>query len=242
MIVGSQKTPVIRMFNVSKRYGKMEALRSLSLDIHENEFIFVTGPSGAGKSTMIKLLYGGEMASSGAIIVNGINLARMSRKQLPALRRRLGVIFQDFKLIPTKTVYQNVALVLEVGGLKSKEIRPWVMEVLEYVGIDDRADELPPVLSGGEKQRVAVARAMVGVPKIVLADEPTGSLDPDSAGRILSLLKAVHRSGATVIIATHDQQMINHHTGRVIRLENGRMAAPEMPQAAENPKHPEEQE
>ena len=242
MIFGSQKAPVIRMSNVSKRYGKMEALRRLSLDVYENEFIFVSGPSGAGKSTMIKLLYGGEMASSGAIIVDGMNLARMSRKQLPALRRRLGVIFQDFKLIPTKTVYQNVALVLEVGGLKPKEIRPWVMEALEYVGIGDRADELPPVLSGGEKQRVAVARAMVGAPKIVLADEPTGSLDPDSAARIFSLLKAVHRSGATVIIATHDQQMINHHNGRMIRLEKGRIAVPEIPEAAENLNRPEEQE
>jgi cell division transport system ATP-binding protein len=233
MIPGPQEAPVIRLFNVSKQYGKMEALRSLSLDVHANEFIFVTGPSSAGKSTMIKLLYGGETASSGAIIVDGMNLARMSRKQIPALRRKLGVIFQDFKLIPTKTVYHNVALVLEIAGLKSKEIYPLVMEVLEYVGIGDRADELPPVLSGGEKQRVAVARAMVGAPKIVLADEPTGSLDPDSAARIFTLLEAVHRSGATVIIATHDQQMINNHNGRVIRLEKGRIAEPAVPEAPE---------
>lgn len=211
------------MFNVSKQYGKMEALSNLSLDVFRNDFIFVTGPSGAGKSTMIKLLYHGETTSSGYILVDGMNLARLSGKQIPMLRRKFGVIFQDFKLIATKTVFQNVALVLEVAGLKPKEIYPLVMEVLEYVGIGDRADEFPPVLSGGEKQRVAVARAIVGVPKIVLADEPTGSLDPDSAAHIFRLLQAVHRSGATVIIATHDQQLISNHNGRVVRLEKGRM-------------------
>jgi len=215
------------MFNVTKRYGKMEALRNLTLDVRKNEFIFVTGPSGAGKSTMIKLLYHGETASSGAILVDGMNLGRISRKQVPRLRRKFGVIFQDFKLISTKTVFQNVALVLEVGGLKPKEIYPRVMEVLAYVGIDDRAEEFPPVLSGGEKQRVAVARAMVRAPEIVLADEPTGSLDPDSAAHIFRLLQAVHRSGATVIIATHDQQMIQNHNGRVVRLEKGRMTGPD---------------
>ena len=218
---------IIRMFNVTKRYGKMEALRNLTLDVRKNEFIFVTGPSGAGKSTMIKLLYHGETASSGAILVDGMNLGRISRKQVPRLRRKFGVIFQDFKLISTKTVFQNVALVLEVGGLKPKEIYPRVMEVLAYVGIDDRAEEFPPVLSGGEKQRVAVARAMVRAPEIVLADEPTGSLDPDSAAHIFRLLQAVHRSGSTVIIATHDQQMIQNHNGRVVRLEKGRMAGPD---------------
>jgi cell division transport system ATP-binding protein len=226
MIAMPEEKFIIRLFNVSKQYGKKEALKDLSLNIAENEFVFVTGPSGAGKSTMIKLLYRGEAVTSGDIIVNGQNLARMSRKQIPALRRRLGVIFQDFKLIPTRTVYHNVSLVLEVAGLKPAEIRPLVMEVLEYVGIDDRADELPPVLSGGEKQRVAVARAMVGAPRIVLADEPTGSLDPDSAARIFSLLEAVHRSGATVIVATHDQEMIRRHAVRVIRLENGRLVMP----------------
>jgi cell division transport system ATP-binding protein len=223
MHAGLRKNIIIRMFNVSKRYGKMEALSNLSLEVRKNEFIFVTGPSGAGKSTLIKLLYMGETASSGAILVDGMNLARISKKQIPMLRRQIGVIFQDFKLIPTKTVFQNVALVLAVAGLKPKEIYPRVMDVLERVGIDDRAEEFPPVLSGGEKQRVAVARAMVGEPKIVLADEPTGSLDSDSAAHIFQLLRAVHEAGATVIIATHDQQMINNHDGRVVRLVKGRM-------------------
>ena len=218
-----EKNTIIRMFNVCKRYGKMEALSNLSLEVRKNEFIFVTGPSGAGKSTMIKLLYMGEKASSGAILVDGMNLSRISRKQNPTLRRKFGVVFQDFKLIPTKTVFQNISLVLEVAGFMPKEIHPLVMEVLERVGIQDRSEEFPPVLSGGEKQRVAIARAMVGTPKIVLADEPTGSLDPESAAHVFRLLRSVHARGATVIIATHDQQMINEHNGRVVRLEKGQM-------------------
>ena len=224
MDTGLEKDIIIRMLHVSKRYEKMEALSNLSLVIRKNEFVFVTGPSGAGKSTMIKLLYMGETVSSGAILVDGMNLSRIPKKQIPLLRRKFGVVFQDFKLIPTKTVFQNVSLVLEVAGLKSKEIHPRVSDVLERVGIDGRAEEFPPVLSGGEKQRVAIARAMVGTPKIVLADEPTGSLDPDSAAQIFQLLQSVHERGATVIIATHDQQMINNHNGRVIRLVKGRMA------------------
>jgi len=219
-----EKNTIIRMFNVSKQYGKMEALSNLSLEVRKNEFVFVTGPSGAGKSTMIKLLYKGETASSCAILVDGMNLSRLSRKQIPMLRRKFGVVFQDFKLIPTKTIFQNVSLVLEVAGFKPKEIHPLVMDVLERVGIADRFEEFPPVLSGGEKQRVAIARAMVGTPKIVLADEPTGSLDPDSAAHIFRLLRSVHARGATVIIATHDQQMLNNHNGRVVRLEKGRMS------------------
>lgn len=214
---------IIRMFSVSKRYGDKDALRNLTLDIRKNDFLFVTGPSGAGKSTMIKLLYMGETVSAGAILVDGVNLSRVSQKQIPQLRRKLGVIFQDFKLISTKTVFQNVALVLEVAGVNGRDTQHRVTEVLERVGIDDRAGEFPPVLSGGEQQRVAVARAMVGEPKIILADEPTGSLDPESADQIFGLLQSAHKSGATVIIATHDQQMINNHNGKVIRLVNGRM-------------------
>ncbi len=218
-----EKNTIIRMFNVSKHYGKMEALSSLSLEVRKNEFVFVTGPSGAGKSTLIKLLYMGETASSGYILVDGMNLSRISRRQVPMLRRKFGVVFQDFKLIPTKTVFQNVSLVYEVAGYNPKEIAPLVMDALERVGIEDRSEEFPPVLSGGEKQRVAVARAMVGTPKIILADEPTGSLDPESAAHVFRLLRSVHARGATVIIATHDQQMINNHDGRVVRLVKGRM-------------------
>jgi cell division transport system ATP-binding protein len=223
MYPSQEKKTIIHMFNVSKQYGEIEALSNLSLEVRKNEFVFVTGPSGAGKSTMIKLLYMGETVSTGNILVDGMNLSRISRKQIPMLRRKFGIVFQDFKLISTKTVFQNVSLVLEVAGFKPKDIQPLVMDVLERVGIQDRSEDFPPVLSGGEKQRVAIARAMVGTPKIVIADEPTGSLDPESAAHIFRLLRSVHARGATVIIATHDQQMISRHNGRVVRLVKGRM-------------------
>ncbi len=223
MDVLTNRKKVIQMFRVSKRYGTKEALADLTLDVYANDFLFVTGPSGAGKSTLIKLLYLGEAVSNGSILVDGMNLARISRSQVPHLRRKFGVIFQDFKLIPRKTVFDNVSLVLEVAGMNPRDLQDRVMAALEQVGIADRFNEFPPVLSGGEQQRVAVARAIVGEPKIILADEPTGSLDPDSADQIFGLLDAAHKLGATLIIATHDQQMINHHRGRTIRLENGRM-------------------
>ena len=213
----------IRMFRVGKHFGDISALKDISLTIQENDFVFVTGASGAGKSTLIKLLYMGETATEGAIIVDGVNLSRIPRRQVPQLRRKFGVIFQDFKLIPTRTVFDNVALVLEVARIRPDEIKDRVYEVLERAGIADRAKTFPPVLSGGEQQRVAVARAMVGEPKFILADEPTGSLDPDSAGRIFGLLEDAHDLGATVIIATHDSELINAHSGPVIRLENGQM-------------------
>ncbi len=216
---------IIRMFRVTKRFGKKEALVDITLDVYENDFLFITGPSGAGKSTMIKLLYMGESLSDGSIIIDGLNFARITRKQIPLIRRRLGIVFQDFQLIPTRTVFRNVSLVLEVAGVKPREITERVKNALERVGIADRANELPPVLSGGEQQRVAVARAIVGNPKIIIADEPTGSLDPESAKHIFGLLKSAHDQGATVIIATHDREMIENHTGRRIRLENGRMVA-----------------
>jgi cell division transport system ATP-binding protein len=219
------KEMIIRMFRVTKRFGKKEALIDLTLDVFENDFLFVTGPSGAGKSTMIKLLYMGESLSDGSIIIDGINFARITRTQIPQIRRRFGIVFQDFQLIPTRTVFRNVSLVLEVAGMKPREIGDRVYKALERVGIADRADEFPPVLSGGEQQRVAVARAIVGNPKIIIADEPTGSLDPVSANHIFGLLKSAHEKGATVIIATHDREMIENHKGRLVRLENGRMVA-----------------
>ncbi len=214
---------MIRLFRVSKIYGKKSALVDVSLDVTANDFVFVTGPSGAGKSTLIRLLYMGETLSSGAILIDGVNLARITRKQAPLLRRKFGIIFQNFKLIPTRTVFDNVALVLEVAGVKPREIETRVTDVLEQVGIADRCGEYPPVLSGGEQQRVAVARAIVGNPKIIVADEPTGSLDPDSAARIFNLLQSAHHKGAAVIIATHDREMIASHSGRVVRLEDGHL-------------------
>ncbi len=222
-LMPAEKAAAIRIIRVSKQYGEISALKEVSLSVDENDFVFVTGPSGAGKSTLMKLLYKGETYTDGAVLVDGVNLARVSRKQLPRLRRKFGVIFQDFKLIASRTVFENVALVLEVARSRPDEIRERVLAVLEIVGMAERADEFPPGLSGGEKQRVAVARAMVGEPRFILADEPTGSLDPESASHILVLLQMAHYNGATIIIATHDNSLIHAYPGRVLRLDHGRM-------------------
>jgi cell division transport system ATP-binding protein len=221
-----KKTPIVRMFHVHKRYGPKHALADLSLDIDFNEWVFVTGASGAGKSTLLKLMYRGESVSEGQILVDGANLLRVSSRQVPFLRRKFGVIFQDFKLIPTKNVYENVALVLEVAGEKPAMVRKKVHNVLRNAGMEDKMAMFPPSLSGGEQQRVAVARAIVGDPKIILADEPTGSLDSKSAGIIMDLLKGFHARGATIIIATHDRELIETTTHRIIHLDNGRVVEP----------------
>lgn len=213
------------MFHVHQNYGNKKALVDITLDIEKNEFIFISGPSGAGKTTLLKLLYLGEPASEGQILVDGINLSRIPRKRIPFLRRKFGIIFQDYKLIPTKTVYDNVGLVLEAAGKKRRYIQKKVRSVLRQVGMEDRASSLPPSLSGGEQQRVAVARAIVGNPKIILADEPTGNLDDASADIIQKLLKGVHIHGATVIMATHSKELIRKTGGRVLYLKHGRLEA-----------------
>ena len=216
---------LIRLFHVYKRYGAKNALFDISLDIFKNEFLFLTGPSGAGKSTLLKLLYLGESLSEGQILIDRMNLARVSRKRAPELRRKLGIIFQDYKLIPTKTVYENVSLVLEARGMSHKFIQKKVHRVLRTVGMEKRKKSFPPGLSGGEQQKVAVARAVVGEPKIILADEPTGSLDADSAGTIFDLLTNIHARGATVLVATHDAELIRSAKGRVIQLKEGKVVA-----------------
>jgi cell division transport system ATP-binding protein len=215
------KSSIIRMFHVSKSYGAKSALSDITLDISKNEFLFINGPSGAGKTTLLKLLYLGQTVTEGQILVDGMNLARIPRKRIPYLRRKYGIIFQDYKLIPTKTVLDNIALVLEAVGQKRRLILKKVKSVLRTVGMEDKLDALPPSLSGGEQQRVAVARAVIGEPKIILADEPTGNLDSDSANIIFELLKRFHTRGATVIIATHDKELIRKTGGRVIQLKQG---------------------
>ena len=195
----------------------------ITLDILKNEFVLVTGPSGAGKTTLLKLLYLGEPASEGQILVDGMNLSRIPRKRVPILRRKFGIIFQDYKLIPQKSVYENVALVLEAAGKKKRLIQKKVRSVLRTVNMEDKIDALPLSLSGGEQQRVAVARAVVGDPKIILADEPTGSLDEDSAKDIINLLKGFHTRGGTVIVATHDKDLIRKTRGRLVRLGMGQL-------------------
>ncbi len=219
----NDENAIIRMFHVCKRYGAQNALADITLDINKNEFVFVNGPSGAGKSTLLKLLYLGEFLTEGQILIDGMNLSRVSRKRIPELRRTFGIIFQDYKLIPQKTVFENIAIVLEISGKKNKYIQKKVNSVLRTVGMESKVNAYPPTLSGGEQQRIAVARAIVGEPKIILADEPTGSLDDESANIILNLLKEYHSRGATVIIATHDKELIRSINARIVCLQGGKV-------------------
>ncbi len=215
---------MIRLFNVSKRFGGKLALKNISIDIEQGEFIFISGPSGAGKSTLMKILYLDENIFEGQVLIDGMNLSRISASKLPFLRRRFGIIFQDFKLIPTRTVYENIALVLEAAGKKPSFIRKKVMQVLRSTGMRKKAKAFPLTLSGGEQQRVAVARAVVGEPSIILADEPTGSLDPTSARAILDFLMEYHKKGTTILIASHDLHLMkNTIQGRNIELNAGRI-------------------
>ena len=223
MIEADAKISIIRMFHVHHNYGTKKALIDITLDIFKNDFVFITGPSGAGKTTLLKLLYLAESVSEGQVLIDGMNLSRVPRKRIPFLRRKFGIIFQDYKLIASRTVFDNVALVLEAAGKKRRLIQKKVGSVLRLVGIEDRQNAFPPSLSGGEQQRVAVARAIIGDPKIILADEPTGSLDDDSANIIMDLLNGVHIRGTTVIIATHDKDLINKTGGRVLFLKQGRL-------------------
>jgi len=209
------------MFRVSKRYGAQYALNTISLDIKKNDFMFISGPSGAGKTTLMRMLYLGEKASEGQILINGVNLSRIPKKKIPALRRKFGIIFQDFKLIPSKTVYENISLVLEATGVKQKIIQKKVRTILRIVGMENKIDSYPPGLSGGEQQRVAIARAVIGDPEIILADEPTGSLDIDSATIVIKLLKVFHKRGATVIVASHNKELVKNTKGRIVFLKKG---------------------
>jgi cell division transport system ATP-binding protein len=222
----AEESAVIRMFHVHKRYGAKQALVDVTLDIAKNEFLLISGPSGAGKSTLLKLLYLAEPVSEGQILVDGMNVSRIPRRRIHLLRRKFGIVFQDYKLIPTRTVYENLALVLDAQGKKRSFVEKKVKSVLRVVGMEDRLTTLPPSLSGGEQQRVAVARAIAGDPKIILADEPTGSLDDDSAAVILRLLHLFHRRGATVVVATHDKSLIASATGRVVQIRQGRLEPP----------------
>jgi cell division transport system ATP-binding protein len=209
------------MFGVSKVFGSKPALKNISMEVCAGDFLLICGPSGAGKTTLLKLLYLDEVATDGQILVDGINISRIARRKIPYFRRTFGIVFQDYKLIATKTVYENVALVPEVMGLKPAFVRKLVNSVLRIVGMEQTAQAYPPTLSGGEQQRVAVARAIVGQPKIILADEPFGSLDPDSAAHVLKLLLAYNRKGATVLVASHDRSLAKKLSCSSLYLKNG---------------------
>jgi cell division transport system ATP-binding protein len=219
--------PIIRLSHVHHAYGRHQALIDLTFEILKNELVFICGPSGAGKTTLLRLLYAGVRPSRGEIAIDGDRLEGMPRARLPLLRRKFGVIFQDYKLIPGRSVYENVALVLEAAGHRQALIPRRVHNVLRLVGMDHHADTLPVRLSGGEQQRVAVARAVVGDPKIILADEPTGNLDEASAQAVMDLLQATFIRGATVVVATHDKAFVQRMGGRILHLKQGRLVAAE---------------
>ncbi|MGQ9411575.1 cell division ATP-binding protein FtsE [Streptococcus pluranimalium] len=219
---------LIELKDVSKKYRRSTtALRHVSLSVNQGEFVYIVGPSGAGKSTFIKLLYREEKLSSGSLKVGEFNLAKMKKRQVPLLRRSIGVVFQDYKLLERKTVYENVAFAMEVIGEKRKHIKKRVTEVLELVGLKHKMRSFPNQLSGGEQQRVAIARAIVNNPKVLIADEPTGNLDPEISMEIMQVLERINLQGTTVLMATHNSQIVNSLRHRVIAIEDGKIVRDE---------------
>ena len=214
--------PVISMVDVGMTYpnGKV-ALADVNVSIPEGDFVFLVGPSGAGKSTFIRLLIREQLPTAGRVVVAGRDLATMRRSQVPGLRRRIGIVFQDFRLLPAKTVYENVAFALEVTGATSGEIRQKVPRLLNLVGLHEHDEHLPAQLSGGEQQRTAIARALVHDPKMLIADEPTGNLDPVTSWDLIQLLIQINAMGTTVLMATHNQEIVNAMRRRVLALEHG---------------------
>lgn len=218
--------PVLVEFrDLTKRYGDHFALDTISLKLYKGEFLSVVGPSGAGKSTLIKCLTLQEKPDSGRIIVAGRDITMLKQRELPYYRRKVGIVFQDFKLLPTKTVYENVAFALEVSSVSIREIKDRVQIMLETVGMLSKRDSFPHELSGGEQQRVAIARALVHDPKILIADEPTGNLDPVNTWEIIELLYKINKSGTMVILATHDREIVDALKKRVITMRAGKVVA-----------------
>lgn len=215
---------MIELSNVSKVYGTGSvALSNISIQIEKGEFMFVVGPSGAGKSTFIKLITREEVPSNGRIVVNGRNLSSMLPKEVPFLRRSLGIIFQDYRLLPTRTVAENVAFAMEVIEAPRREIQRRVTHVIDMVGLRQKATRYPNELSGGEQQRVAIARAIVNNPVVVIADEPTGNLDPDTSWEIMKIFDEINQSGTTIVMATHDKTVVDGMRRRVVAIEKGRI-------------------
>ncbi|SOC35020.1 cell division ATP-binding protein FtsE [Ureibacillus acetophenoni] len=216
---------MISMKDVYKKYPNgVVAANGISVDIGQGEFVYVVGPSGAGKSTFIKMMYSEEKPTSGDVIINGKNITTMKKSQIPQLRRELGVVFQDFKLLPKLNVFENVAFALEVIEEHPKVIKKRVMEVLDLVGLKHKMRMLPSELSGGEQQRISIARSIVNVPSIVIADEPTGNLDPENSWEIMKIFEEINTRGTTVVMATHNREIVNTIRKRVIAIEGGMIA------------------
>ncbi|ABP90377.1 Predicted ATPase involved in cell division [Streptococcus suis 98HAH33] len=219
---------IIEMKDVSKKYGNgTTALRGVSVNVEAGEFAYIVGPSGAGKSTFIKLLYREEKLDKGSLKVGKFDLAKIKKRDVPLLRRSVGVVFQDYKLLPKKTVFENIAYAMEVIGEKPRNIKKRVMEVLDLVGLKHKIRSFPNELSGGEQQRIAIARAIVNNPKVLIADEPTGNLDPENSWEIMNLLERINLQGTTILMATHNSQIVNTLRHRVIAIEDGRVVRDE---------------
>lgn len=215
--------------NVSKIYpGGNVALRNISIHIDPGEFVFIVGPSGAGKSTFIKMLFREVLPSAGSIRINDVDILNLQPKEIPYMRRQLGIIFQDYRLLPDRTVYDNVAFAMQVIEAPYRQIKRRVMNVLDLVGLRRRAYAHPNELSGGEQQRIAIARAIVNSPALVIADEPTGNLDPETSREIMEIFQGINNSGTTIIMATHDKQIVDSMSKRVIAIENGEIVRDEL--------------
>lgn len=214
---------MINFDNVSKQYknSNTPALNGINLNIEQGEFVFLVGQSGSGKSSLLRLLLKEEKPTSGIVTVDGINVAKLPNRKVPAFRRTMGIVFQDFRLLPGKSVFDNVAFGMEVIGKSKKEIKQRIPAILELVGLDEKAHRLPSELSGGEQQRVALARAFVNKPKLLLADEPTGNLDPSTSVGIMKLLDRINRTGTTIVMATHDVAIVDQMRKRIVQMENG---------------------
>ena len=215
---------MIQLRGVTKKYkNNAYALKNINLDILSGEFVFLTGSSGAGKSTLMKLLYREEMPTIGTVMIGNINVANLPDERVPDLRRHMGIVFQDYKLLQKQSVYDNVAYVIRTLGISSKEINARVMGALKVVGLADKIKSKPSELSGGEQQRVSIARAIVNGPPLLIADEPTGNLDPKNSLEVMHILEQINQKGITVLVSTHDHAMVNYFRKRVITLENGQI-------------------
>ena len=219
---------MIRLIDVYKEYDNgTKALKGVNLRIDDGEFVCLVGPSGSGKSTIIKLITGEIAATQGRLMVNGYNLSNIAPRQIPYMRRTLGIIFQDFRLIEKKTVYENLAFAMRAIGASPRELRRRIPYVLQLVGLEQKADRYPGQISGGEQQRVAIARALVNNPSMIIADEPTGNLDPQRSLEIMMLLERINELGTTVLVVTHEKALVNRFTKRVVAIEAGRIISDE---------------
>ncbi|MCU6792920.1 MULTISPECIES: cell division ATP-binding protein FtsE [Paenibacillus] len=216
---------MIEMQDVWKTYPDgSQALKGITVKVNRNEFLYVVGPSGAGKSTFMKLIYREERPTKGSIFVNGFNLEKLKQRKIPYVRRNIGVIFQDYRLLPKLTAFENIAFAMEVIEAPKKIIKKRVLEVLELVKLRDKASSLPTQMSGGEQQRIAIARAIVNNPTVIIADEPTGNLDPDTSWGIMKLMEEINFRGTTIIMATHNKEIVNTMRKRVLAIEDGQIA------------------